>query len=297
MAINPMQRKAKNSFILGFSIATLIAIVIIAILFMQILNYRKEEQKEVAASKSVMILSKNIKSGESITASDVTINKIVTNIPDNEIATSGDFTDKTIAKIDMPTGSIITKSMILENDEKTTSDLREQEYNMITLPTDVSENDYVDIRITLPTGQDYIVVSKKRVLKASDTTIWLKLSETEILSMSNAIVEAYIMTGSNLYATKYVDPGIQTASTPTFPVSKAVLGLINSNPNIVEQARTALWQRYNEGGVEQRANIDNELNQYEDSSKENIEAGIQKQIQKQKEERTKYVEMLDGTIY
>ena len=37
---------------------------------------------------------------------------------------------------------------------------------MIVLPTDLAKNDYVDIRILFPNSQDYIVVSKKRILQS-----------------------------------------------------------------------------------------------------------------------------------
>ena len=45
--------------------------------------------------------------------------------------------------------------MINKNTENTTADLRTQEYNMIALPTTLAEGDYIDIRLTLPNGQDY----------------------------------------------------------------------------------------------------------------------------------------------
>ncbi len=294
MAINPMQRKARNSFLLGMLLMLVIALIVVGILFMQILGMKKQEQQVANNSKTVYMLTRDIKSGENISSGDVKATTIETNIANSEIAQLGDLTEETIAKVDLPKGTFVAKSMITTTDEKITNDLRVQEYNMILLPTDLSKNDYIDIRITFPNGQDYIVVSKKRVIQVSQNTVFIKLTEDEILTMSNAIVEAYIKEGSNLYANKYEDAGIQTAATPTYPVSKDVLGLINSNPNIVEQARTALWARYK---TELRTNIDTMLMNSAEDSAERIKAGVEEQIQKQQEERSRYIETLGQVDY
>ena len=46
MATNPMQRKARNSFLLGMSLTLVIAGAVIALLILQLKNY-KEKEKEV----------------------------------------------------------------------------------------------------------------------------------------------------------------------------------------------------------------------------------------------------------
>lgn len=205
-----------------------------------------------------------------------------------------------IAKVNMKANTVITRELVSQSDEVNTDDVRIQEYNMVTLPTMLETGDFVDIRLRLPNGVDYIVASKKEVTipdvagVPSTDTIEVKMSEEEILTMSNAIVEAYIMKGSELYATEYTDPGNQVKSTPTYPVSKETMDLINSNPNIVETAKQALWARYN---TDQRnGNVNNQLNKYSEENSDNVEAGIEEQIQKQKELREQYLESLSGTV-
>ena len=73
-----------------------------------------------------------------------------------------------------------------------------------------------------------------------------------------------------------------------------MLGLINSNPNIVEQARTALWARYK---TELRTNIDTMLMNSAEDSAERIKAGVEEQIQKQQEERARYIDTLGKVDY
>ena len=80
--------------------------------------------------------------------------------------------------------------------------------------------------------------------------MWMNLTENEILSMSSAIVDAAKVQGSKLYATTYTEPGIQNAATPTYTTSKEVLKQIADDPNIVEQAKNELANRYNQSARE-----------------------------------------------
>ena len=260
---------------------------------MQIMGMKKEEAKVNSSSKTVYMLTRDIKSGEAITASDVKSTKVVTDMTTDHIATSSNMSDATIAKVDLPKGAILSTSMITTTDEKLTDDMRVQEYNMLILPTDLAKQDYVDIRIMFPNGQDYIVVTKKRVLQSSANTIFIKMSEDEILSMSNAIVEAYRVEGSMLYATKYEDPGMQNAATPTYPVSRETLAVIEKDPNIVNEARNALWARYNQnGGAERRNEINSVITSHSDGADDRLKTKMDEQIEKQTEERARYIETL-----
>lgn len=216
---------------------------------------------------------------------------------DNEIIKMAEV--PLIAKVNMKSNTVLTRELVAQSDEVNADDVRTQEFNMVTLPTTLETGDFVDIRLRMPNGTDYIVVSKKEVSipdvagVPSTDTIEVKMSEDEILTMSNAIVEAYIMKGSELYATKYTDPGNQAKSTTTYPVSKETMDLINNDNNIVETAKNALWARYN---TDQRnGNVNTNLNKYTEESADNVEAGIEEQIQKQKELRENYLEALNGT--
>lgn len=289
MAINPMQRKARQSFLLGMLLMLVISAIIIALLFMQIMNMKEEENKTAAASKTVYVLKNDVKSGQEISAVELDKQTLVTTLSTSEIVNIGTLTENTIAKIDLGKGTILTQAMITEQEEEVTDSLRIQEFNMITLPAGLEKNDYVDIRLILPNGQDYIVVSKKRVTQISESTIFVKLSEAEIITMSNAIVESYITQGSMLYATKYTDPGIQQASIPTYTVSSDVLDLIDSNSNIAQEAKNALYSRY---VTTNRNKINNAVSPNMSDAPEKVEDGFNTQIKKAQEERSKYIEAL-----
>lgn len=142
------------------------------------------------------------------------------------------------AKIELRKGTPITLSMLYE-EEVTPHDLRNRELKTVWLPSNLKVRDTVDVRIQFPTGQDYIVLSKKTIDKLSTPAMWTTLSEKEILLLSSAMVDAYLNDAS-LYALTYVEPQLQQKAIPTYPPNQEVLALIQSNPNIVREAERRL---------------------------------------------------------
>ena len=276
MAKNPMQRKARNSFILGMFITLIITGSIIGLLVFKLININKENKEKEQGLKNAYVLVTDIKSGDSIKLENLKKVDIETNIIPSNAITLSQIEENTIAKIDLKTGTILSSDMITNSDDKTTNDTRVQEYNMILLPSQINTNEYVDIRLRLPSGLDYIVVSKKKIEipqvlgVASESTFSVKLNESETQTMSSAIVESYIMEGSILYVAKYVEPGIQGSSVPTYVPSTAVQEAIRQNSNITVEARNALVTRFNES-ITTRNSINSVLNTYNDKSKENVE--------------------------
>lgn len=112
-------------------------------------------------------------------------------------------------KINVSTNTTLTEEMLVDVDETATDDLRLEEFAMITLPSDTINGDYIDVRIAFPTGEDFSVLTGKKVEKYTDNTVFMKLSEEDIMAMSSAIVEAYMYEGTKIYATKYIDPFTQ----------------------------------------------------------------------------------------
>lgn len=357
MATNPMQKKARNSFILGVLITFVIMAMIVATLLVQVKNMKEKENKMIADTVRVCVLKADVTSGEIITSdmittknvdkntvpsngtSDITNlenyfledksgNPVTTNNGKKYLQRNGQYyellsEDNTgfyyimnsnnekeyielavpplIAKIDMRANTVVTSAMLAKSDEKTTNDLRIQEYNMIQLASQIAIDDYIDIRFRLPSGLDYIVVSKKKVeipqIEGVDSlnSIWVKLTEDEILTMSNAIVENYIIEGSLLYTTKYVEPGMQEGAVPTYVPSAEVQSLMrDNNPNIVEYAKRELLNRYVANNPV-RDNVNNEKNKVDsDDAQTNVSTGVKKEVTTTQEQRQSYLDALAG---
>ena len=409
MASNPMQRKSRNSFLLGVILTLLIAGVIIALLFLQLKQKTEELNAELSAKVKVYTLTQDVKSGQVLTEDMFSLKSIhKDSIPSNATATpsvistwflqtkdgtmvktdkQGLYLDKpdsilevmeengdkykfpnsektavssrdeiiqdeagayivdtsnstdeitrvyqedstnqyyiykldtssmstgsnktrtkeylelqnvpVLAKVTMNANTVITPNLIVQSDEVVSDDTREQEYNMVVLPVDLMTDDYVDIRLMTPSGQDFIVVSKAKVTipvnaDGSYVTDTMKVSLRED-EMSSAIVEAYGLLGAKLYATKYVEPGMQEPSAPTYTPNAAVTSQIDNNPNIVEKAKEELRARYSESAKKTRNDyLQSAINGADDYSS-NVQSGADDDITKQNTARQKYLESL-----
>ena len=262
MAMNPMQRKANNSFLLGILITLLITGVIIAFLILQISKLNSEMEEASAHTVYAYVVIDTIASGTEITADKVQGVEVNLSVAadtstfysaqtrDAEGNSIADSTGALLptglkAKVDLHPGAILTTDLTYEGEE-IRDDLRSEEYNVITLPSQLQTGEYIDIRLRTPDGRNLIVVSHKEVtiptLAGVDSTncIWMDLTEEEILMMSCAIVESYQMNGAKLYATRYVEPGIQEAATVTYVPNDETRALIERDPNIVQEAKNEL---------------------------------------------------------
>ena len=171
---------------------------------------------------------------------------------------------------------------------------------MLRLESQIAQDDYIDVRLRLPNGLDYIVVSKKRVEIPqingvdSENTIWIKLTEDETLAMSNAIVEAYKLEGAVLYTAKYVEPGTQEKATPTYIPSAEVVNLVTQNPNVVQEAKTAMYNRYQQF-TSNRNNINSQLSAVdEDEAKSRVTSGTTTEVTTAQDQRKSYLDALAG---
>ena len=193
MAMNPMQRRARNSFLTGMLVTLVVMAVVVIVLLYKINQLNEDMENLIKLQSTVAVVSKDIKSGEDVTEDLLKKETVQTTIQKDKIFTSTDFIElddegnelvlEYISKVDLPKGTIITKDMVAEKGEQTTADQRIQEYNMITLPSQLKNGQYIDIRYKLPSGADYIVASKKKVLQCTADTIWLKVDEAELLTI------------------------------------------------------------------------------------------------------------------
>lgn len=141
-----------------------------------------------------------------------------------------------IALVDIPTGTPVMYNMVSAlSFEK---DTREYEISVVNLATNQHENDYVDVRISFPNGEDYIILAKKPIknLFLDNCVFSTYCNEEEILRMTSAIIDAYTTTGAYIYTTKYVNSNVQETATPNYLVRAETIDLINSSPNVLTKA-------------------------------------------------------------
>lgn len=315
MAMNPMQRRARNSFLIGFLVSLIIMAIVVIVLLMKIKSINEAKEALEQLQKTVYVAADDLESGQLVTLDEHFImDTVQTTMDTDQIVddTVFQFLDEegipvpkyyedgsekfkqVMMKVNVPAGSIVTKDMLVEVDEQTTATQRIQEYTMIQLPSHLKNEQYIDIRMSLPTGQDYIVLSKKRVLGCDAQTVWLKVDEFEINLMNSAIVESYQITGAKLYATLYSDAGMQDKAVTTYTVSRQVFDLMVSNPNILEQAKNDYAAKFNH---QQRVDyFESILTQLEDNEKRSlVNTGVSEDRATISASRLDYVSELEGT--
>lgn len=183
-------------------------------------------------------LAREIPAGHMITLNDlIQIELPNGRVPTDYVQSQAEIVGR-ISKLALQRQTLITKGLIYEN-EQTTNDLRWREMSFVQLPVALKPFDVVDIRIQFPTGQDYILLAKKKIERYESATITTALNEAEIHYLSSGIVDAYLHQAS-IYALTYVEPQLQGKSIPTYPVNDTVLSLIKKDPNIAERAERAL---------------------------------------------------------
>lgn len=255
----PRIRPRTKQFLTAGGLGALVALLICMIAGYFIINYLTEIQKEEKAALqkdldaarnelnkqlenrvSVYVLNTDIKAGQKITEDKLAVLQVPkTLIPDNVVPEHnaiGKFT-----KFDLKQNTALLEPMLYK-EGVTPNDLRRQELKVIMLPIELKKNDFVDVRIVFPDGQDFIVLSKKKVKNLANGVVWYEMDETEILRMSSAIVDAYI-NDAQIYALKYVDPYVQEKAIVTYPANQKVLDLIARDPNIVRKASVEMEKR------------------------------------------------------
>lgn len=211
-------------------------------------RYAALDSEIVANTQTVYVATRDIERGEKLFDASSTTNpdevnielqNIYTSTPNDYYMTIEDIGQE--ARIEIPYDTPVQASMVSSTDDLT-KDTREVEISVAELMTSQADNDVVDVRIVFPDGSDYSILPAKKVSNlVLGTQVWTTtLNESEILTYQCAVVDAYKNEGTRIYTTRYVEPTIQEAITPNYPVSATTLDLISSDPNIIDRATETL---------------------------------------------------------
>lgn len=184
-------------------------------------------------TKQVYVAAKAIKYGEVISEENITSVEAIVSLDSSMFLSSTEI--GSTARVDIPEGSVLTTNMVTKTECDNT--LRETEFDVLVLNSNLTNGDFVDVRIRYKNGEDYVVLSKKCVknLSLRNAICYMDVIEEEMQLISSAIVDAGVY-GAILYTTTYLDPATQEASVVTYQPSTDVLRLINNNPNILSVA-------------------------------------------------------------
>lgn len=248
---------------------------------------------------TVYVLANDVTVGKEVTENDFTTVDIPAQAAGNVLTSLDGIVseDRSIVKyfkIDMPAGTIVTKEdmldRVLQNDERL--------FDVVTdsNPVGLEVGSYVDVRIQLPTGADYIAIPHKRVEQLNSGTLKLILNEEEIHAYNSMLID-WILYGANIYAVQYVEGGLQATAETYYPISQTVVSIAAKDPNLLTAIKQDMLVR--------RAALDGDLdalgmtltdkdienlNKTIEKGRENIRSAIseaQKQVDKEKAEYEK----------
>ena len=182
----------------------------------------------LANQQTVYTATTDIRHGDTIMEGEnVQLQNVYTGLSSGVYITAEELGSTAI--IDIPTGVTVMKEMVTPI--SISNDTREQEIQVVRLMKDQLENDYVDIRIMFPNGVDQIVLTKKQIknLDLENCVWWTYLNEEEILRLASATIDAYTITGTYVYASRYVESNLQEESLPTYLVNTYVQDMFDSS--------------------------------------------------------------------
>lgn len=242
---------------------------------------RYERLQEQYSYMSIFVLTEDVTAGELLTAGSFQ-ERQVQSAEDLSLAqplTADDFLGKRV-KVSLSEGTALGRDVVYEG-ETVAEDERQVELSELYLPKTLRENEFVDVRIAFPNGEDYLVVKHKRVYRlikdeeGEVLAVGLRFLEEELLRYQAAVVDTKTYEDTRLYALQYTGD-FQAAGTEYYPVNRAVFGLLQWDPNITElflvdseQERRSILESHLERFLDGEQNTGDELPEETDSSGDN----------------------------
>ncbi|GHU95862.1 hypothetical protein FACS1894208_09480 [Clostridia bacterium] len=208
------------------------------------------------------IVTKDANYGSEIKESDIEPVTLPPNIADYGVATDYSELAGKYYRIDISANTLITRDMLMEipinHDDRA--------FDVITSynPIGLQPGDLVDIRMTLPTGEDYVALPRKRVEGIYGGVLRLIMSEIDIVVYNSLIADTALYSGASVYSTLYLD-GSQNAAEEFYPVSTNVLKTALQDPNI------ASTLKYSDI-LAKRAALENDMALLDDPENERVSA-------------------------
>ena len=182
-------------------------------------NITKTNQQYI---HTLYVANQDIEAGDVITENMVRAEEHITSNTFN-MFTADDIGK--VALVDISINSLITKDVVTAIQAEPTQ--REVEYSCFYIGDNIKSGDYIDVRIRFTNGEDFIVLSKKRVESLSTTkkTCLMYMTELEMQKLASAIVDVAEYK-CFLYSVAYSQPTVQDASSVNYPMRATSADLI-----------------------------------------------------------------------
>lgn len=208
-------------------------------------KYEEEQAKLLAtisaygSEVTVYTVKTAVQPGEEITRDNIVpMTQCSSMVTDQMVQNVNDIIGKEF-KIAVANGTPLTYNMVMA--ESVRADTRDKDIILDNWPVGLVAGDYIDIKIMMPYGDDYVVISHKRVYEVNESTLKLHLTVDEWESYVGAFVDYSLNAayGCTIYADKYVEPGLQEAAITYYAVPTNIAALLQKNPNVTDKEAVA----------------------------------------------------------
>lgn len=136
-------------------------------------------------------------------------------------------------KIAISNPTILTNDMFI--DDKVTDDMRSFDISLTSYSTGLKVGDYIDIYFTAPYGDRYLVLSKLKIRKISNSgllTCYLTATQRHIYT--GALIDYYLNSdyGATMTGERYIEPGMQQKAVEYYQVPENIQALLHYDPNV-----------------------------------------------------------------
>lgn len=246
MSVTEFRRKSrKKLFFMGMLVTAVPLVLLVMVVWAGLHSYKEENRilEEKLSKEGHMtgyVLTEDVSAGQPVTSGMLKKIWITGDRRTNVLKTAGEEITGKRARDNFAKGTVMNAQCVYEEDE--TSDMRMKSFDFMELNPVIQQGDYVDIRITYPNGEDYIVVGHKELLAVEqeqaqtqelqqNPKITMRVTEEEILRLASAYVDTVCYDSAKIYAVAYLDE-FQQPGTVDYPVNPDVFQLLGWNPNV-----------------------------------------------------------------
>ena len=231
--------KSGIKFLIGLIVlAAVCGLVFLVIVLNRMLDVREKDERiqDLQAfmdsnRHSVYIATRDIQAGEILKEDMVLLKDIIIEAEIDTYLNQSQFGGTVLVNI--PMGTPLTQELI--SLKEVTNDMRLLEFTTVKLMADVKERDFIDIRIQFANGEDYLVLSKKKVssLSKDHGKFCTYVTEEERMRMTSALTDAYTYPGTKIYTTLFVESVLQSEMKPNYPIREAVSEIMKKSKDMI----------------------------------------------------------------
>jgi hypothetical protein len=195
---------------------------------------------QVGALVSAFTVVTNMKSGKVIEDTDLTPLQVPINLASTLILTKEDLIGK-YYRVDLTPGTPISADVITTFE--LTDDLRLFDMVVDNIPVGLKVGSFIDIRISLPFGEDFIAIPHKQVRGLNAGVLKLAITEQDIHTYNSMLIDSLLYSGTQLYAVEYLEGGVQKAADAYYPISTNILSVAQKDPNLLTAIKSDILNR------------------------------------------------------